>query len=61
MACCIQIKGGFFSEAGLAAAVEAAAERLSNGLVNQPLPATKRQTEAGSSSPLAEQAAVAAA
>ena len=61
MASCIQIKGGFFSDAGLAAAVEAAAERLSNGLVNQPLPATKRQTEAGSFSPLAEQAAVAAA
>jgi hypothetical protein len=35
MAACIQIKGGFFSESGLAAAVEGAAKRLHNGLVNQ--------------------------
>lgn len=36
---CIQIKGGFFSRNGLDAAVEAAAERLSNGLINKPWPA----------------------
>ena len=46
MAGCIQIKGGFFSEAGLQAAVAAAAERLSSGLVNQPLPAPARTKEA---------------
>jgi len=46
MASCIQIKGGFFSEAGLQAAVAAAAERLSSGLVNQPLPATARTKDA---------------
>ena len=60
MANCIQIKGGFFSEPGLESAVEAAAERLSSSLVNQPLPEAKRQTKAGSFSPLEEQAAVAA-
>lgn len=37
MAACIQVKGGFFSESGLASAVEGAAHRLNNGLVNQPI------------------------
>ncbi len=34
---CIQIKGGFFSEKGLAAAVEESAQRLANGWINQPV------------------------
>jgi hypothetical protein len=37
MAACIQVKGGFFSESGLAAAVEGAAKRLHEELVNKPL------------------------
>jgi capsular polysaccharide export protein len=37
IAACIQIKGGFFSESGLAAAVEGAAKRLHEGLVNAPI------------------------
>ncbi len=38
IASCIQIKGGFFSKAGVQAAVETAAVRLANGSVNQPWP-----------------------
>jgi len=45
MANCIQIKGGFFSRAGLAAAVEVAAERLASGMINQPLQAAAQQTQ----------------
>ena len=37
MAACIQVKGGFFSESGLAAAVDGAAKRLHEGLVNAPI------------------------
>lgn len=37
LAACIQVKGGFFSESGLASAVEGAAHRLNNALVNQPI------------------------
>jgi capsular polysaccharide export protein len=43
MANCIQIKGGFFSRRGLDAAVEVAAERLSNGLINQPLRTSQKR------------------
>lgn len=34
---CIQIKGGFFSEDGLAAAVQESSRRLANGWINQPM------------------------
>ena len=37
IAACIQIKGGFFSKSGLAAAVEGASKRLHEGIVNQPI------------------------
>jgi capsular polysaccharide export protein len=37
LAACIQVKGGFFSESGLAAAVDGAAKRLHEGLVNAPI------------------------
>ena len=37
MAAYIQIKGGFFSESGLVAAVEGASRRLNEGLVNKPI------------------------
>jgi capsular polysaccharide export protein len=37
IASCIQMKGGFFSESGLEAAVEQAAKRLHEGLVNEPI------------------------
>jgi len=37
IAACIQVKGGFFSKSGLAAAVDGAAKRLHCGLVNQPI------------------------
>jgi capsular polysaccharide export protein len=37
VAACVQVKGGFFSTAGLAAAVEGASQRLLTGCVNQPL------------------------
>jgi capsular polysaccharide export protein len=41
LSACIQVKGGFFSESGLSAAVEEAALRLDKDLVNHPL---KRET-----------------
>lgn len=59
MASCIQIKGGFFSKEGLDAAVEVAAERLSNGMVNQPLRATAKQPRVHGFTPLKPQAAAA--
>jgi len=37
MAACIQVKGGFFSETGLRAAVEESAYRLDKNLVNSPI------------------------
>jgi capsular polysaccharide export protein len=37
MAACIQVKGGFFSESGLRAAVEESAYRLDKNLVNSPI------------------------
>lgn len=37
----IQIKGGFFSKQGLAAAVEESAQRLANGWVNKPMSSQK--------------------
>jgi capsular polysaccharide export protein len=48
IAACIQIKGGFFSESGLAAAVEGAAKRLHEGLVNEPLRDLQRRIDIGS-------------
>lgn len=60
MASCIQIKGGFFSRAGLAAAVEVAAERLSHGLINQPLRPVRARIPSLDSGPLKERVAAAA-
>jgi len=60
IASCIQIKGGFFSEAGLQAAVEAAAERLSSGTVNEPLPRVVVGTFTSSAEGVPGTAAVAA-
>ena len=45
VAACIQIKGGFFCESGLAAAVEGAAKRLHAGLVNKPIRQLERLTD----------------
>jgi capsular polysaccharide export protein len=56
MADCIQIKGGFFSQKGLDAAVAVAAERLSNGLINQPLRPVKPPVRTHEFGPLGEQA-----
>lgn len=61
IASCIQIKGGFFSEAGLQAAVEAAAERLSNGLINKPWPAPSAFDSAVRTEAVPAQAAIATA
>jgi capsular polysaccharide export protein len=60
MANCIQIKGGFFSRRGLDAAVEVAAERLSQGLINQPLRAVSPQIQTHDLNSLGEQAVAAA-
>lgn len=61
IASCIQIKGGFFSEAGLRAAVEAAAERLSNGLINKPWPGPAATDRANRARLVPSQAAIATA
>ncbi len=58
MASCIQIKGGFFSKRGVEAAVEVAAARLSNGLVNRPLQTAGQQTKTDDFGSLGEQAVV---
>jgi capsular polysaccharide export protein len=58
LAGCVQIKGGFFSKAGLDAAVEAAAERLSYGLVNQLLPASSRVNIKDSDTSISEEVAI---
>ena len=60
MANCIQIKGGFFSRKGLDAAVEVAAERLSQGLINQPLRAVTTRIQTHDLNSLGEQAVAAA-
>jgi capsular polysaccharide export protein len=60
IASCIQIKGGFFSEAGLRAAVDSAAARLANGLINQPWPAAAPERSCSGINRLPEQAVVAA-
>lgn len=49
---CIQIKGGFFSRRGLAAAVEMAAKRLAGNMVNQPLSSNHQPETDDSPTPL---------
>lgn len=43
LAACIQIKGGLYSNEGISSAVQAAAERLAEGKINQPLTVSRNR------------------